>query len=286
MSSLGPDSLAIVIASKNRRDDLVFALRSIYRQRTQPDRIIVVDQSATPYALTDDDVLRYVHDPTIPGLTVARNVAIALNDCANVLFIDDDVEFVSDVVAHLRENFRAHPDAIGLRCAISPPRVRNFVEEPGFGSRIWGPWQRVFWRGFFDNNTAALNDRGEVGFAPGCAMAFRATLFETEKFDPALIDYSYGEDWEFSKRARRHGRLYHVAEASLVHHESVLNRYGQRRLLAQRWRNMLYFYDKLENDRTPYDRFWRLWWMLGETAVWLRKGYGLPRQEAKWPKGR
>jgi hypothetical protein len=65
----------------------------------------------------------------------------------------------------------------------------------------------------------------------------------------------------------------------------VLNRYGQRRLLAQRWRNMLYFYDKLEHDRTPYDRFWRLWWMLGETAVWLRKGYGLPRQEAKWPKG-
>ncbi|MDB5041808.1 MAG: hypothetical protein JWN27_2534 [Candidatus Eremiobacteraeota bacterium] len=286
MSSPEPDSLAIVIASKNRRDDLALALRSIREQRTQPDRIIVIDQSDPPYALVEDDVLRYRHDPTIPGLTVARNAAIALNDCANVLFIDDDVEFVSDVVAHLRDNFRAHSDAIGLRCAISPPQVRHFVEQPGFGSRIWGAWQRVFWRGFFDNNTAELNDRGEVGFAPGCAMAFRSTLFETERFDPALVDYSYGEDWEFSKRARRHGRLYHVADAVLVHHESTLNRYGQRRLLAQRWRNMLYFYDKLEHDRTAFDRFWRLWWMLGETAVWLRKGYGLPKQEARWPKGR
>ncbi len=286
MSIPAPDSLAIVIASKNRRDDLALALRSIREQRTQPDRIIVVDQSDVPYGLVEDDVLRYRHDRTIPGLTVARNAAIALNDCANVLFIDDDVEFVSDIVAHLRDTFRAFPDAVGLRCAISSPQIRHFVEKPGFGSRIWGAWQRVFWRGFFDNSTATVNDRGEVGFAPGCAMAFRAALFEKERFDPALVDYSYGEDWEFSKRARRHGRLYHVPGAVLVHHESTVNRYGQRRLLAQRWRNMLYFYDKLEHDRTPFDRFWRLWWILGETVVWLRKGYGLPSQEARWPKGR
>ena len=274
------DSLAIVIASKNRPDDIARALRSIRAQPTQPDRIIVVDQSDRPYDLEPGATLEHHYDPSIPGLTVARNAGIARNDCAIVLFIDDDVEIVSDVVASVREAFRVRPQAVGMQCEIVFPAQRTQIETPGAGARLWDAWQTVFWRGFFSNGVVPKRGTDELERMHGCAMAFRAALFEHERFDPKLVDYSYGEDWEFCKRARRHGRLYLTRGARIVHHESPANRYRQRRLLEQRWRNVRYFYHKLSSDRRFADAFWLRWWMLGETIVWLRKGYGLPRAGA------
>jgi GT2 family glycosyltransferase len=271
------ESLAIVIASKNRPADIARAIASIRAQPTQPDRLIVVDQSDQPYELDAADNLLHSYDPSIAGLTVARNAGIALNDCAIVLFLDDDVEVISDIVAQIREKLRLRTDAIGVQCDIRFPQQRTHVEPPGLGTRLWDAWQRVFWRGFFANDVVPRRGTDEIERVHGCAMAFRASLFERETFDRQLVDYSYGEDWEFSKRARRLGRLYLVRGAVIIHHESPANRYRQRAQLEQRWRNIRYFYDKLSAERHPADAFWLRWWMLGETFVWLRKGYGLPR---------
>lgn len=281
MSGIADDeALAIVIASKNRPAEVARAIRSLRAQPTQPDRLIVVDQSDRRYGLEDEDVV-HCYDPAIAGLTVARNAGIALARGANVLFLDDDVEVVTDVVAHIRRQFRLRPHAIGLQCTIRFPAQRAQVEPPGLGSRIWDRWQRVFWRGFFANQVVPDPRTSEIERVHGCAMAFRGKLFEREVFDPRLVDYSYGEDWEFSKRARRHGQLFLVSEAVVIHHESPANRYRQRGLVAQRWHNVLYFYDKLGGERCPFDVLWRAWWMLGETIVWLRKGYGLPSSRSR-----
>jgi GT2 family glycosyltransferase len=275
------ESLAIVIPSKNRAGDIDRALRSIRIQPTQPDRIIVIDQSDQPYDLRPGGGLVHHYDPAIAGASVAKNVGIALNDCAIVLFLDDDVEIVADVVALIRAALHGRPDAIGLDCEIVTPSQRTRVEPPGIGARLWGAWQGIFWRGFFAHGFVPKRGTGELERVHGCGMAFRASLFEREQFDQQLTDYSYGEDWEFSKRARRHGRLYRVRGATIIHHESPTNRYGQRRLLEQRWENIRYFYAKLSADRRPADAFWFRWWMLGEAVVWLRKGYGLPRGRAR-----
>jgi GT2 family glycosyltransferase len=274
----GHESFAVVIPSKNRSADIDRAVRSIRAQPTRPDRIIVIDQSDRPYDLAPGSDLLHHYDPAIPGSSVAKNVGIALNDCAIVLFLDDDVEVTSDVVRLVREALRTRPDAIGVDCEVMVPARRARVEPPGLGERLWETWQRVFWRGFFAHGFEPKRGTDELERVHGCAMAFRASLFERELFDQQLTDYSYGEDWEFSKRARRHGRLYLVRGATIIHHESTTNRFGQRRLLEQRWRNVRYFYDKLAADRGPADAFWLWWWMLGEAIVWLRKGYGLPRQ--------
>lgn len=276
-----PISLAVVIASKNRPADIERAVRTIRAQATQPERLIVVDQSDERYVFAPELNVLHHYDPGIAGLTVARNAGIALNDCAVVLFLDDDVEVVSDIVALVRRALRERPDAIGVQCEIRFPPQRTHVEPPRLGARLWGAWQRVFWRGFFSNSVEPRAGTDEIERVHGCAMAFRATLFARELFDPSLVDYSYGEDWEFSKRARRHGRLYLVRDAVIVHHESPSNRYRQRRLLEQRWRNVRYFYRKLASDRGAADAFWLRWWMIGETIVWLRKGYGLPRGSSR-----
>ena len=273
-------SITIVVASKDRASDFARLLASIRAQPTQADRVIVVDQSALPYDITLEPNLLHHYDPTIRGLTNARNVAIEMLETDIVLFLDDDAEFKTDVVAGLRKAFAAKPGAIGFQCVVKTPAERILVETPGIGNQLWRRWEDIFYRGFFDNRLGAINDEGELARVHGCAMSFRTTLFEHERFDSNLVEYSYGEDFEFSKRAVRHGKLYLADSAHVVHHESPANRLKQRRLIIQRWRNMLYFYEKLPEERTPLDPFWRLWWMLGEAIVWLKKGYGLPTDRA------
>lgn len=271
------ESLTIVIPSKNRADHIDRAVRSIRSQPTQPDRVIVIDQSERPYDLPPGRDLLHHYDPAISSLTAARNVGIALNDSSIVLFLDDDVEVTSDVVPLISDAFSKRHDAIGVQREILCPSHRTQLEPRGLGARLWDLWQRLFWRAFFAQGFVPKRGTDELNRVDGCAMAFRASLFEHEQFDQHLVDYSFGEDWEFSKRARRHGRFYLVRHATVIHHESPTNRYRQRRQLEQRWKNFRYFYDKLAADRRPADAFWLRWWMLGEAIVWLRKRYGLPR---------
>ncbi len=273
-------SLTIVVASKDRAADFARLLVSMRAQSTQADQVIVIDQSARPYDIPVDSTLLHHYDPTIRGLTNARNVAIEMLHTDLVLFLDDDAELKNDVVAGLRSAFAARPEAIGFQCIVEQPAGRVRVEKRGIGNDLWRRWEDVFYRGFFDNRLGALNAEREIARVHGCAMSFRTKLFERERFDANLVEYSFGEDFEFSKRAARYGKLYLADSAHVVHHESPTNRLKQRRLIAQRWRNMLYFYDKLPEERTPLDRLWRLWWMLGETIVWLKKGYGLPTRRA------
>ncbi len=270
-------SIAVVIASKNRPDLIGRAVSSILEQPTQPDRILVVDQSSTRYALEAAPALEHIYDPRIPGLTVARNVAIDATDESIVLFLDDDAELASDAIPAIRAAFLEHPDAVGVQCFVEQPVDRETGQRPGLGNAAWRRWEDIFYRGFFDNRLGRISSESdEIARVHGCAMAFRRELFARERFDEGLVNYSYGEDFEFSKRAIRHGKLFLVPGAHVIHHETATNRLKQRRLFAQRWRNMLYFYDRMPQDRRPIDALWRLWWMLGETIVWLKKGYGLP----------
>lgn len=277
--------VTIVVATKNRAADFARLYRSIRTQPTQPHRIIVVDQSDEPYAVQRAADVDYVWDRSIRGLTAARNAGIArLDDAPYVLFLDDDAEFAADVVAIVARTFARRRDAIGLQCEVEQPADRAVLEQPGIGSRIWRQWEAVFNRGFFDNRLGPTRPRSdEIDRVHGCAMAFRRTLFTHELFDPNLVEYSYGEDWEFSRRALRHGRLYLARGAQVIHHESPANRLRQQRLLTQRWQNFNYFYRKFENERQPIDALWRCWWMCGETIVWLKKGFGFPRGPARRP---
>jgi GT2 family glycosyltransferase len=274
--------VTVVIATKNRPSDFARLLASIHRQPTQPHRILVIDQSDEPYAIDSGAGIVHVHDTAIRGLTLARNRAIdMLDDAPYVLFLDDDAEFANDVLARLATAFERYPDAVGLQCEVEQPETRETARTGGLGARLWRRWEDVFYRGFFDNRLGPLKPGSDrIDRVHGCAMAFRRELFEREAFDPLLVDYGYGEDWDFSRRAVRYGKLYLARGAHVIHHESTTNRYRQRRLLEQRWHNMLYFYDKYEAGRNPLDRLWRYWWMIGEALVWFKKGYGLPHPPA------
>ncbi|MDQ6781486.1 MAG: glycosyltransferase [Candidatus Eremiobacteraeota bacterium] len=262
-----PRSIAIAIASRNRQDDIVACIRSILARPSAPDEIIVIDQSTPRYVLPNLPNLRHVYAPHLSGLTAARNRAIAEATSDVVLFLDDDVLLLTDCVAELLNAFSRRPDAAGLQCQ---------VEMPYTPSRISRLMAAVFEHGFF-NASPVLKPTGvQLRRVWGCAMAFRKDVLRAEAFDEHLVGYGLGEDWEYSIRARRHGMLWLAPGAKVAHNKTALNRFQFNRMLRDRWTNFQYFYEKHEARRSPMNRFWRAWWMLGESLKWSRVNMGFP----------
>ncbi len=260
-------SLAIIIASKNRANDVSRALKSIALQSVPPDDVLVIDQSAVAYDLGGFAV-RHIHDPSIPGLTAARNRGIDLVDAPRVLFIDDDVELPPGMIAALHRAFDSHPNAVGFQC--------DDLEEHNYG-RLNDLLDGLFSHGFFTPRRRKRHGtHTEVTSLGGFAMAYRAHVFAHERFDERLNGYSFGEDWDFSKRAARYGRLVVAPGAELHHYHSPANRSGSRDMCRMRWTNYHYFFNKWYASPPPLERLHKEWWKVGEAYRWLRAGLGLP----------
>jgi GT2 family glycosyltransferase len=264
-----PDSepLSVVIASKNRPADIARALASIARQTAPPADVIVIDQSEKRYDLRDFPFVRHLYEPSISGLTVARNRSIDELRTPRVLFVDDDVELPPGALAALAAAFDAHPEAIGFQC--------EDLEQHDYG-RLTALLDTIFERGFFKRTRTRRGDAIEVSWLGGFGMAYRSSVFAHERFDDTLVGYSYGEDWDFSVRASRYGKLYVAPGADIHHYHSSVNRTGARAVCRMRWVNYHYFYRKHNAGRTPLRRLALFWWRFGEAYRWLRAGLGLP----------
>ena len=234
-----------------------------------PSRVIVVDQSTPPYMLQGFPGVIHLHTPELSGLTAARNAGLnEIGDADVVFFADDDIEMDSQALASVRLGFEAHPEVVGLQCLD----VVHHAE-----GRLTALLRKTFEHGFYRKEPWSRNGRIELPILEGFAMSFRVKVFEKERFDERLRGYSFGEDWEFSHRARRYGVLA-VAEGGFVrHYRSPLNRHDIEAHLRDRWTHYAYFYRKLQAHEQSPNRFWKVWWTLGETYKWLRQGMGLPR---------
>lgn len=261
-------SIAIIIPTKDRGDDIERCVASARRQTRHPDEVIVVDQSRQPYRLESFPQLRHVYNPSIRGAAAARNVGALLAKSDILLFVDDDVELLPNTVAILMQEFAAAPDAIGMQCL-------DFMPHQSSG-RLSKLLEIVFDRGPFSRQSYRRDGVEYRTWLSGYAMAFRAVLFKEELLDDALLGYSYGEDWEFCQRARRYGSLRVALGARVLHHQSSANREKQETFVLHRWVNFHYFFSKCGADRKLQDRLWLKWWEIGECYRWLRAGMGFP----------
>ncbi|HWT05975.1 MAG TPA: glycosyltransferase family 2 protein [Xanthomonadales bacterium] len=259
--------VSLVVPSKNRPAEIVRCLASVFAHSDSIAEIVVVDQSGTPYELAADPRVTHLYRPELGGLTAARNAGIDRATGDVVLFMDDDCTFESDVVSIVRDAFARAGDVVG----VQPEIVDRDYAPPPISHRVFG-------HGFFDSHTFMAPGAAELRRMSGCAMAFRASVFANERFDESLHGYCYGEDWDFSLRAKRHGRLVLAPDARVEHRPSPNNRFDHRRALETRWTNFNYIYRKLRAQTSPLDRAWYLWWALGETLQWLRFGYGFPQK--------
>ncbi len=248
------DKISLVIATKDRPEDIRRLLDSLNRQTAPPDEIVVVDASREPVEPVVKEfselAVRYLrHWP--PSASAQRNAGIrACGPAATLIgFADDDTTFEPEAFAQMRNFWKtAGPDVLGAGFNIRncPHRGGSFLKHsrlaewlglyssrPGSVSR--SGWQTV---------TGEIAKTQSVDWVPSGAALFRREVFSTKLFDEAFESYSYLEDLDLSYTISRMGQLAIVADAGFFHCPSAGGRVSARRFGRFEVRNRLYFVRK------------------------------------------
>lgn len=228
-----PLSVALVLCSRHRPDDVKEALATIAIQSELPADVVVVDSS-------DDDrtrdvvseassqwpsqgLLRYVH--TTPSLTHQRRVGIAQTSSDIVMFIDDDVRVDVDYCKAVLDVFQRDTSGSvhgvgGFIAGQATRRVRTFDVVVGLDSRVEGVMLRS------GRNIPVVTEPAgdvDVDWLSGATMSYRRSALDAEP--PNDIDFPFeGEDADLSFRIRAHGRLVVTPRARATHLEAQANR--------------------------------------------------------------
>ncbi|MFH8615291.1 glycosyltransferase family 2 protein [Streptomyces sp. NPDC017979] len=188
-----PPRTSVVVATRERADQLARALDSLLAQDHPDFEVVVVDNAPVTSATRDliaggyaERGVRYVHEP-VPGLAVAHNRGVAEADGEVVAFTDDDVVADPHWLTALTRPFAADP---GLGCTtglILPARL-------GTPAQILLESHGGFAKGFepttYDPNDPPADEPlfpfTAGSFGSGANMAFRAAALRAAGgFDPA-----------------------------------------------------------------------------------------------------
>ncbi|MER5966949.1 glycosyltransferase [Streptomyces sp. NPDC002057] len=224
-----PPRASVVVATRERPEQLARALDSLLAQDHPDFELVVVDNAP----VTDDthalvtrkytDRVRYVREDT-PGLATAHNTGLAAAGGAVVAFTDDDVIADPHWLTALTAPFAADP---GLGCVtglILPARLRTPAQilleshggfAKGFAPRVYDPALPPADEPLFPFTAGS--------FGSGANMAFRTeALRAAGGFDPATGTGTAargGDDlYAFVAVLSAGFRLRYTAEALVWHH--------------------------------------------------------------------
>ncbi|MFE1906438.1 glycosyltransferase [Streptomyces gardneri] len=226
---LTPPRTSVVVATRERPEQLARALDSLLAQ-DHPDHELIVVDNAPRTTDTHDlvtgkyaDRVRYVREDT-PGLAVAHNTGAAAAAGEVLAFTDDDVIADPHWLSALTEPFAADP---GLGCVtglILPARLGTPAQvlleshggfAKGFAPRLYDPAEPPADEPLFPFTAGS--------FGSGANMAFRAgALKEAGGFDPATgtgTPARGGDDlYAFVAVLSAGFRLRYTPEALVWHH--------------------------------------------------------------------
>ena len=247
-------SISLIVATKDRPDDLVRLLESLRRQTVGPAEIVIVDASREPVepvmAKFPQLNIRYLrHWP--PSTAAQRNAGISACGAASTLigFADDDTTFEPHAFAHLLD-FWNHTESDILGAAFNirnyPDRGSSFLKHSAFsnwlglyscrpGSVSKSGWQTV---------VPELAENTFVDWLPSTAVTFRREVCMQNLFDEFYDSYSYLEDLDFSYSVGQRGRLVIVAGAGYSHYPSSDGRISAKLFGLYEVRNRLHFVRK------------------------------------------
>jgi GT2 family glycosyltransferase len=246
--------LSLVIATKDRPDDLRRLLCSLAAQSARPDDVVIVDASATPVdrVLSEFPELntRYMrHWP--PSAAAQRNAGIRACSTVSELigFVDDDAAFEPEAIANM---LRFWETAAGNTLGASF-NMRNY---PLTGGQWFKRSAIAQFLGLYSAEPGAVAPSGWhtaigqvettrfVEWLPSGAVVWRRGVFEAGAFDEFFGGYSYLEDLDFSYSLSRRGRLAVVADAGYLHFSSAGGRGSARQFGRVEVHNRLHFVRK------------------------------------------
>jgi glycosyltransferase involved in cell wall biosynthesis len=270
-------SYSIVIATRNRFEALRLSIPRMLAQSDPPAELIVVDAS-------DDHarVASFVEDVTEGhavrrhvvrsdrGLTLQRNVGLALVTAPIVFFPDDDSIWFPEMARSIMAVYaRDTAGAISAVCAyeslVPPPdfstadagyamSLADRVKQPLLRFRARAEDQlvpdpgRILARGLIAKSKPPewIAAAGVVpaGWMTGFRMTFRTAVARRMGFDENLTRYGLFEDRDASFGAWRDGAVVATPAAKVFHYRSPDRRDSGRRMGATQLLNLAYIVAK------------------------------------------
>jgi GT2 family glycosyltransferase len=249
---------SIVICTHQRPRSICQLLYTLSNQTMKADEILIIDGStnvSTENAITpflDILPIRYIRvESEQRGLTRQRNIGILMVSTKSdiVIFLDDDVIPESSFCSQLISVFD-NPEVIGAdgyivnECRWKPIAVDKKPKSPCMV--IDGFYQPLSYRerirlilGLFPiklqpgiiplygHGKSALPPTGksyEVEHIMGGITAYRKIIFSHIQFSTFFDGYGLYEDYDFSIRASKYGKLITNTAARLVHHHEQSGR--------------------------------------------------------------
>jgi GT2 family glycosyltransferase len=225
--------LTVVIPTRNRPSDLLRAIQSVCVQTRVPSELLIIDQSLKNqfveistliFSVSEKIKLNYIHDPTVPGLVAAKEMAVSRAIGDVICFLEDDVVLESNYLEQVESSFNIFPSMMGC-CGVvtNPPQVVFFYVQ----------LFKLFHQGIFKdkrvglalNKPEKMTELIESDKLSGGISAWRREVFESVHFDTHNGFHMF-EDIDFSTRVARHygGQLYINPHLRLAHYCSPINR--------------------------------------------------------------
>jgi GT2 family glycosyltransferase len=281
-------TIAFVVATKDRPDDLRKMLRSLWEQSHRPDQIVIVDSSATSVIAVTKEFpelnIKYIHH-TPPSASAQRNRGIRAvgPDMSLIGFLDDDIVLAKNALEIMLKFWQFAPNDLG-GCAFNlmnpPSRSASGLKESAL-SRCLGLYsdkKGIVMPSGWQTLTETVKDTTFVEWLPSTAAVWRRDVFDGFSFEEFFEGYSYLEDLDFSYGVSKHYRLAIVADAKFWHYPSPSGRVSQYRFGIIEVRNRLYIVRKhqLSLPKCYFGIMIRLFMTIG-SAVKTRNMDGLRR---------
>ncbi|MFA7666744.1 MAG: glycosyltransferase [Burkholderiaceae bacterium] len=188
-------AFSVVIPSYERPAQLAELMERLAAQIERDFEVIVIDQSARPWAGASGDFgfpLLYFHTP-VKGAVRARNTGAALAQGAVIAFTDDDCLPEADWLVNARRYF-GDPEVAG---------VEGMITSTHHGDPAWRPVTNVGFEG--------------IGFMTANMMVRTAHFVALGGFDLDFDHPHFREDTDFGWRLQDLGRVPYAPDVAVLH---------------------------------------------------------------------
>ncbi|MFC1709282.1 glycosyltransferase family 2 protein [Candidatus Omnitrophota bacterium] len=202
--------LSVIIPTKDREQDLLECLDSLFKQKFFPREIIIVDQSTIKISpeklqsiIPSSVESTYIYDPNISGATQARNIALGQAKGEKVLLLDDDIILLDNSLDNLLSIFDkdigGEIAGVGGSATNEAPSLLQLVGVKLF---CHGPFS--FWNNQITFDHKAKNSSNVLmrsSIIPAGASCVKTEVFKNFRFDENLVGYTHGDDSIFGYQA-------------------------------------------------------------------------------------